>query len=113
MAINFTNNSATIGTTEYFLASNSTTATYQTTVCILQVWIDLGNMAAGDEYTIRLYEKVNGSAARLVESWTRAGAQSKPGFTVPTNVVGEGWEVSVQKVSGTDRSIGWSLREVT
>lgn len=113
MAIAVTNGSATIGTTEYFLASASTTATYQTTVCLLQAWIDLANMAAGDEYTIRLYEKINAGSVRLVESWTRAGAQAKPGFTMPGVIVGEGWEVSVQKVSGTDRSIGWSLRRVT
>lgn len=113
MAITITSDSATIGATEYFLASDSTTATYQTTDCVLQAWIDLSNLAAGDEYTIRLYEKVNGSSALLVESWTRAGAEVKPGFTIPSTIVGEGWEVSVQKVSGTDRAIGWSLRTVT
>lgn len=113
MAITLTNDSATIGTTEYFLASDSTTATYQTTDCVLQAWVDLANMAAGDQYTVKLYEKINGSSARLIDSWVFTGSQSKPGFPIPTVIVGEGWEVSVTKNAGTDRSIGWSLRTVT
>jgi len=112
MSLTFTGGTATIGTSEFFLASNSVTPTYQTVQCALQPWIDLSNMAAGDEYAIRLYEKINGGSVRLIELWTRAGAQAKPGFTIPSVIVGEGWEISVQKVSGTDRSISWSLRKV-
>lgn len=113
MAFTFTNDSATIGTTEYFLASDSTTATYQTTDCAFQVWIDLSNLAAGDEYVVKLYEKINGSSALLVASWVMVGAAAYPAWPMPSMLLGEGWEVSVTKVSGTDRSIGWSIRTVT
>lgn len=113
MSLTFTNNSASISTTEYFLAANSTTASYQTTQCALQVFLDLSNLVAGDEFTVRLYEKVNGGSAMLVDSWVKAGAQAKPCMVIPSVLVGEGWEVSVQRTGGSDRTIAWSLRKVT
>ncbi len=112
MAIAITADFATIGTTEYFLASDSTTATYQTDDLVLQCFIEFNNMAAGDEYKVKLYTKVNAGTATPVYEWTLQGSQSAI-FATPAVVVGEGWEVSVTKVSGTDRSIAWSLRKVT
>lgn len=113
MAYTFTPGSATIGTTEYFLASASTTATYQTTDCTLQAWIDFTNLTASEEYQVSLYEKINGSSALLIARWSLVGAQAQSGWTMPAMLLGEGWEVGVKKISGTDRSIGWSLRTVT
>lgn len=111
MALTLVNDSATIGSTEYFLASDSTTKTSQTDDCILQIWIDVGAMASGDQYTIKIYEKIN-ATERTVLSAVLTGAQSSP-WVSPSLLVGDGWEVSVQKNAGTDRSIGWSLRKAT
>lgn len=113
MPISITGGSATIGTTEFSLPSNSTTRVAQTDDCILQAWVDLTNVAAGDEYRIRQYEKINGSAERLVEEWSVNGAQGRPAWVSPSLIVGEGWDVTVTKIAGTDRSIGWSLRKIT
>lgn len=110
--LTFSDNSATIGTTEFFLASNSTTQTAQTTDCLLQTWIDFGAMTATEQYRVRLYEKVNGSGAtqrRVFES-ILTGTQAGP-FVHPLFLVGEGWDVGVTKLAGTDRSILWSLRK--
>ena len=114
MALTYVNDSATIGTTEYFLASDSTAKTDQTDDSILQAWIDFGAMASGDQYRVRVYEKVNGAGAtqRVIIESILTGAQSSP-FVSPALMVGEGWEVSVTKLAGTDRSIGWSLRKAT
>lgn len=103
--------SATIGTTEHFLYSDSTTATYQTIDRVVEVYIDLSNMAAGDEYIVRLYEKVNGGTARVVFAWTRVGQQDQL-LVIPARLLTEGWEVSVAKVAGADRPIAWSFRMV-
>lgn len=111
MAITPTSDSATISTTEYFLASDSTTATYQTSDVIAQFYIDFSNMAAGDQYRVRVYEKINGSSARTIYDATLSGAQSSP-LVTPSLILTEGWECSVIKVAGTDRSIGWSIRTV-
>lgn len=112
MTITFVNNSATIGATEYSLPANSTTLAAQTDDCVLQVWIDFDAMAAGDEYRIRLYEKINAGTARKVIDTRVSGDQSTP-WVSPSLIVGDGWDVTVQKIAGTDRSIPWSLRKLT
>lgn len=115
MGITFVNNSATISTSEYSLPANTSTGvpTSQTDDCMLQGWIDFFAMAAGDEYEVKLYEKVNAGTQRLAAPpWILKGAPSSL-FIIPAVVVGEGWDLTVKKLAGTDRSIGWSLRKVT
>lgn len=113
MAITFVNNSASIGTTEFWLASNSTSKTDQTDDALLQVWIDFAAMAAADIYEYRVVEKVNAGTQRNVIGPHRiVGVQSTP-LIVTGLIVGDGWEVGVKKISGTDRTIAWSLRKVT
>lgn len=113
MAIAFTNDAATIGTTEYWLASDSTTKVDQTDDCMLQVWIDFGAMAAGDVFEYRVVEKINaGTQRNIIGPLRLVGVQSTP-VVIPGLMVGDGWEVGVKKISGTDRSIAWSLRKAT
>lgn len=105
--------SATIGATEYFCASASTTKTDQTTDGVYQAFFELNNLAAGDEYRIRVYERISsGGTARIVEEWVIAGAQSLPLWPTPSLLLLHGWEFSLQKLAGTDRSIAWSIRQV-
>lgn len=115
MPITFTNDYATISTSEYSLPgdTSSGTPTSQTTDGIYQVFIDFGNMAAGDVYIIKAYEKYASSGTqRLIEEWILTGAQSKPMFVLPTFVFGEGWDVTVTRSAGSDRSIAWSIRKI-
>lgn len=112
MAITITSDSATISTTEYFLGSDSTTATYQTLDCVLQVFIDFANMVAGDQYRVRVYEKINAGTARTVYDATATGVQTSPMVT-PSLVVGEGWECSCIRTAGSDRTVLWSIRTVS
>ena len=112
MPISIVNGSATIGTTEYWLASNSTTRTNQTEDVFLQVWIDFGNMAAGDVYEWRVVEKVGNGTQRNVMLGRVSGSQSSP-VVITGLILGEAWEIGVRKVSGTDRVIYWSIRKVT
>lgn len=112
MPITIVNGSATIGTTEYWLASNSTTKTDQTEDCMLQVWIDFGNMAAGDTYEWRVVERVNTATQKTVMLGRVVGVQSSP-VIITGLIVGEAWEIGVRKIAGTDRVIHWSIRKVT
>lgn len=114
MAITYTNDSATIGTSEYSLPNDSTTLTPQTTDGIFQFWIDFAAMAAGDQYSIKLYEKCDSAGTqRLAEEWILTGAQGKPIFPTASFILGEGWDLTVQKLAGTDRSIAWSIRRIS
>jgi hypothetical protein len=113
MAITYTNDSASISGTEYYLASDSTTPTYQTTDGIYQLFLDLSALAAADQFRVRLYEKYDsGGTTRLVDEWIFTGAQSKPGVFLPAFTLGEGWEFSLYKIAGTDRTIYWSIRKI-
>ncbi len=116
MAINFVNDFATISTSEYSLPADTITGvpTSQTTDGVYQVLIDFGAMVAGDQYRIRLYEKTDsGGTQRLVEEWILTNAQSKAMFIIPSVILGEGWDVTVLRLAGADRSIRWSLRSIT
>jgi hypothetical protein len=113
MAITFTNDSASISTTEYSLPADASGPTAQTTDGVFQFFIDFANMAAGDQYQVRLYEKYDSNGTqRLVEEWILSGAQSKPMFVIPAVVLGEGWDVTVKRIAGSDRTIYWSIRKI-
>ena len=106
-------NSATIGATEYFLASNSTTKTDQTTDGVFQLWLDLNAMANGDEFRVRVYERISsGGTTRIAMEWVISHAQSEPMWVTPSLIFMHGWEFSLTKLTGTDRSIAWSIRQV-
>lgn len=114
MAITETHqNSATVTTTEHFLASNSTTKTDQTTDGIYQLVLELNNLANGDEYRVRVYERISsGGTTRIAEEWVIAHAQSTPIWYTPALTFMHGWEYSLTKLAGTDRAIAWSIRSV-
>ena len=113
MTITITNDSATIGTTEYSLPADTTTGvpTSQTDDCIFSAVIGFQNMVAGDQYEIKLYES-DGTSQVLVGTWVLTGAQSTK-FIFPAVILGVGWDLTVKRLAGSDRTISWSLRKVT
>jgi hypothetical protein len=105
-------NSATIGTTEYSLPNNSTTLTPITTDGVYQVFIDTGNMAAGDQYKIAVKEKItSGGTQREIYSAVLTGTMTN-NWVSPSLILLHGWDVTVTKIAGTDRSFSWSIRQV-
>lgn len=116
MAITFTNDFATVSTSEYSFPADTTTSVpvAQTTQGIFQFFVDLAAMTVTEQYRFRLYEKYDTSAGtiRLIEEWIFTGAQSKPLFVTPSFILGQGWDFTGLKVAGTDRSIPWSIRKV-
>jgi hypothetical protein len=114
MALTFTNDSASISTSEYSLPADTTTSvpTSQTGDGVYQFFIDFANMVAGDQYRVRIYEKYDaGGTQRLAEEWILTGAQSKPLFVTPSLILGEGWDCTVLRLAGSDRTIAWSIRK--
>lgn len=105
--------SATISTTEFYLASASTAVTWRTDDGAYQLWLDLSALAGGDEFEILAYERIGSAGtSRVVMSWTVAGAQSDPHFVAPTLILLHGWEFSVRRLAGADRVIAWSIRRI-
>lgn len=103
---------ATISTTETSLVSGTTTLQSVATPGVIQVFIDTANMVSGDEYLIQIKDKVtSGGTQRVIYSATLDGAQSSP-FVTPTIILYHGWDVTMDLISGTGRSISWSIRKV-
>ena len=105
--------SATIGTTERFLASDSTTKTDQTADGVYQLFLDLNAVAAGDIFQVKVYERISsGGTTRVLYIDNVSGPLDSPMYASPSLILVHGWEFSLAKISGTDRSIAWSIRKV-
>jgi hypothetical protein len=107
--------SETVTTTEWSLATDTSydTADAQTADGIYQVFIDFNALAVGDQYQVRVYEKVlSSSTQRIVEEWTIMGPLSSPVWVSPSLILLHGWDITIDKIAGTDRAIDWSIRKV-
>lgn len=101
-----------ISTTEYSLTNDSTSVATQTADAIIQVFIDFVNMVAGDQYEVKVLEKVYGAGSqRTILHSILTGPQATP-FVTPSLIVMHGWDVTVKRLAGSDRSISWSIRAV-
>ena len=102
-----------LSTTEWSLVNNSSTIATDTTAAVIQVLLDLSNLAAGDVFRFRVYEKVkSASTQRVVFSAFFSGVQGNPNFASPSLMLLNGWDATLIKISGTDRTIDWSIRSV-
>lgn len=110
MGLTLINDSASITTTEYFLASDSTTKTSQTDDAMVQLWCGDTNIAASDVFEIKIYEKINAVEFSRVLGYLTVDEKQ---FTSPAFFLGDGWEFSLKKITGTNRTINWSLRKGT
>lgn len=113
MAIQYQEGSASISTTEYSLpgAGTYSPASPQTTAGQVQAFIDFNAMVAGDAYRIRIYEKARtADTQRLVFEGRLEGAQSQPLWSAPALTLSRGWDVTVQQITGSARTITWSVR---
>lgn len=103
---------STIGTTEHSLTTDTAGPDTDTTANAWQCFIDLSAVANGDVFEWRLYEKiVSGGTQRLVTSARFANAQGAAHWASPVLILIHGWDMTLLKVSGTDRSITWSIRK--
>lgn len=109
-------NAVTITNTETSLAVNGGTTTLQTLTDagLYTVIIDgVANMAKGDEYLIKIYEKSSSSGTKRVIMQARMlGSQSEP-WVSPALLLGVGWDVTLQRISSSSRAFDWSIRRVS
>ncbi len=103
----------TIGSTEFSLTNHSTTLATRTTAAVVSLWLYSSAAAAGDEFEVYLLEKVvTGGTQRKIYLGNIVGAMTEP-FVTSAFQVGVGWDFSMKKISGTDRSFEYSVRSVT
>jgi hypothetical protein len=113
MGIAITSDSATISTTEYSLPADTTTGvpTSQTDDCFLEIAVYVASMAVVDEYEVKIYEKAGSSTQGAERTQYILGDPGPHRIVVGT--VGDGWDVTMKKTAGTDRTVHWSIRKVT
>lgn len=103
----------TVGTTEWSMTTDTAGPDVDTTDGVYQVFIDLNALVSGDTFAFYVYEKVlSSSTQRLIYSATFTGAQGSPIWVSPSLILLHGWDATLKKIAGTDRSIDWSIRKV-
>ncbi|MGE3690241.1 MAG: hypothetical protein AB7F98_02535 [Novosphingobium sp.] len=113
MAITETQTTATVGATEWSMATNTgyDSGDAQTGDGVMQAWFDVSALTSGDQFQIRFYEKIKSSGTqRVVHEAILTGAQSQGLLVFPALTVMHGWDATAKKLAGTDRSIDCSLR---
>jgi hypothetical protein len=104
--------SATIGTTAYSLPNASTTLTPITVDGVYQVFIDFAALTTTEQYEVTIVEKVRSASGQLDVYTSVVTGTTAPIWVSPSLILLHGWDVQVRKLSGTDRAIGWSIRQV-
>jgi hypothetical protein len=101
-----------VSTTELSLISGTSTLQNNTTAGVYQLFVDgVANMAKGDRFRVKVYEKVrSGGTKRAVFQADLYNAQSEPLCTPPLMLL-QGWDMTIQKIAGTDRAFDTSIRK--
>lgn len=103
----------TVGTGELSVLSGTTTLQTDTTPGIYQAWFDLGNIAKGDYFAFRIYEKVKAAGTkRMLAEWVNPPIAQSQIYVTPPLMLMHGWDVTIQKIAGTDRAFDASIRKV-
>jgi hypothetical protein len=109
----YASGTATVGTTEWSLTTNTAGPDVQTDDGVYQFFLDMSALVAGDQFVLVVYEKVlSGGTQRVVFRAFIANAQSDPVWVSPSLVLMHGWEATIVKMAGTDRSIDFSVRRI-
>jgi hypothetical protein len=102
-----------ISTTEISLVSGTSSLQSITDDGIYQVFIEVSALAPNDEFTIAIKEKVYAAATqRIIHKPTLLGQQAEPIWVSPSLALIHGWDVTIIRVAGADRTLAWSIRKV-
>lgn len=103
----------TVSTTEWSLTTDTSGPDAETSDGVFQLLLDLSTLVNGDVFTLRGYEKVIGAGTqRKFFEFDFAHLQSTPHWVSDSFILLHGWDFTLIKSAGTDRSITWSIRKV-
>ncbi len=105
----FTGTESVTGT-EWSMTTDTSGPDVETSAGMFQAFVDLNLLAAGDVFEFRVYEKCRtGDTQRLVFVARFAGVQAAPIWPSAALMLGIGWDMTLKKISGTDRVINWRI----
>ena len=103
--------SVTVGATELSIVSGTTTLQSVAVAGAYQLVVDGATMAKGDEYRVKIYEKANSAGTkRVLAQWSLQGVQTEL-FCTPTFMLMHGFDMTIQKITGTDKAFDASIRK--
>lgn len=106
--------SETVSTTEWSLSTDSAGPDADTTPGWFQLLLDVNALASTDVYRLRIYEKVlSSSTQKVIYDAYLTGVQASPIYETRPLMLMHGWDMTLVKVSGTDRAIEWSIRKLS
>lgn len=114
-SITETTGTETVGTTEWslFTGTSYDVTDLQTTDIMVQAFIDGNAIAGTDAYLISLYEKVRSGDTAGIARQAMMGPSNAPLHVLDVPIVLHGYDLTLKKLTGTDRAIDWSLRKVS
>lgn len=107
--------SETVGTTEWSMTTDTAGPDVDTTDGVYQAFIDLNALALGDIFEFRVYEKCQAADTQrvaLMQSFNNAQGTDGAVWVSPSFILMHGWDMTLKKNTGTDRTITWSIRKV-
>lgn len=105
--------SATVSTTELSITGGTSTIQSRTTAGFYELVISQANLAKGDRFLVRLYEKVTSGGAQEIEVLGEHSGDVVGPFWVPGRHLRHGWDFTIIRTAGADRTIVASVRAVT
>ena len=93
------NGTATIGTTEYSCPNASTTLTPRTEDGVYQVFIDSAPMSFGDQFQLRIYEKVRAAGTQRVIYEAILSGSMAESWVFPSLLLMHGWDVTLKSAA--------------
>lgn len=110
-------NTQSVTTTEHSLPNDATYSAGSaiTTDGVYQLWLDLNALADGDTFTLKGYEKVQSTDTQrvfFIQSFSNAQGTAD-NWVSPSFILLHGWDFTLIKNAGTDRTITWSIRQIS
>jgi len=102
----------TVSTTEHSLTTDTAGPDSTTDDKGIMAFLDFSTLDDGDHFRVKVYEKSrSGDTQRQVGApFDIKDGRSDPMLLIPLQAFLHGWDITVDKIAGTDRSIEWSLR---
>jgi hypothetical protein len=105
--------SEAVTTTEWSLTTDSAGPDSDTTDGCFQPFIVIPAAATfSDLFRIAYYETVSGTQYKIFEADVRGSGVAEC-WVGPAMTLGVGWDMTIIKTSGTDRTIVWHINKVT
>ncbi len=107
-----TGSAVTVSTTPISLTGGTSTIQAKTDSGLFEVYLDASNVTDADLFEMRLHEKTVAAGSQIITAvGLLTGADDLR--VVQLGILGAGWDVSLVKLSGTDRAFTWSVRRAS